>query len=213
MGTCGQIGTAPCSLGTLQCMGGAPQCVGAVDPTFEACDSIDNDCNGVVDDGYDKLGNPNTCGTNCTVCTVPANSNANPTCDNGTCSFSCRPGYQDKDGIASNGCEFGPCFASGSEVCDGLDNDCDGNVDESLTPPAICLTKGECAGTVAQCTMGGWVCTYGSTVETDAQGQVVAQETKCDSKDNDCDGATDEGDPLKKNNVACHDSQVGICQT
>jgi hypothetical protein len=214
MGSCGQSNTMPCHFGTLQCIGGAPQCVGEQDPTFEACDGVDNNCNGQIDEGYDKLTNPNTCGATCAVCTVPPSSNANPTCANGTCSFACKPGYQDKDGNPANGCEFGPCFPSGTEVCDGQDNDCDGNVDESLTPPSICLTKGECAGTVAQCTgAGGWTCTYNSNVELDGQGNVAAQESRCDSKDNDCDGATDEGDPLKENNVACHDNQVGICQT
>ncbi len=210
MGQCGTNGTAPCSFGTYQCQGGAKQCVGAIDPTFEACDGIDNDCNGVVDDGYNKLTDPNTCGPSCTQCQAPAN--ANPTCVNGACSFACKPGYQNKDGVASNGCEFGPCFASGPEVCDGIDNDCNGAIDDNLTTPSICLTKGACMGTTATCTgAGGWVCNYNSDVEVDAQGNVVPQETRCDTKDNDCDGATDEGQPNL--GQVCHDNQLGVCQT
>ena len=212
MGSCGSNSTSPCQLGVYQCQGGAKQCVGAINPTFEACDGIDNDCNGIIDDGYNKQSDPNTCGNTCAVCQVPANSNANPTCTGGVCGFACKPGYQDKDGNPANGCEFGPCFPTGAEVCDGQDNDCDGNTDEGLTPPAICLSKGECAGTVAACTGAtGWKCTYKNTVEVDSNGNVVQQETKCDTLDNDCDGAIDEGQPNL--GQVCHDDKLGVCQT
>jgi hypothetical protein len=211
MGTCGQSGTAPCMQGNLQCIGGAPQCVGAVNPTFEVCDGIDNDCNGIIDDGYNKTSDPNNCGSTCTKCTVLATMNANPVCTNGTCGFQCKPGYQNLDGDDTNGCESGPCFPTGPEVCDGLDNNCNGQIDEGVSITNFCATKGECAGTTPTCTgMNGWVCNYPSTVETNG-GQIVSQETLCDTKDNDCDGRTDEGTPNLGD--ACHDNAVGICQT
>ena len=37
---------------------------------------------------------------------------------------------------------------AGAEQCDGLDNDCDGAVDDDLTAPAAALTSGVCAGQV-----------------------------------------------------------------
>src|SRR3569623_1433278 len=141
-----------CRKGTNHCVNGALQCQGYVGPTPEVCDTLDNDCNGIIDDGYNKQSDPNTCGNTCAVCQVPANSNANPTCTGGVCGFACKPGYQDKAGNPANGCEFGPCFPTGAEVSDAPDNDCDGNTDEGLTPPAICQSKGECAGAVAACT-------------------------------------------------------------
>jgi hypothetical protein len=211
MGSCGTSGTAPCSLGTTQCIGGAPQCVGAVDPGFEACNGVDDDCNGVIDDGYNKTSDPNNCGPSCMQCTVPPSFNAVPACTAGACGYTCKPGYKDLDGSTANGCEFGPCFPTGPEVCDGKDNNCNGQIDENVTITNFCLTKGECAGTTPTCTgMSGWVCDYGSTVEVTSGGQVVSQETTCDSLDNDCDDAIDEGTPNL--HAECHDSGLGVCQ-
>jgi hypothetical protein len=211
MGSCGTSGTAPCMLGTVQCIGGAPQCVGAVEPGFEACNGVDDDCDGVIDNGYNKTSDPNNCGPNCTQCTVPASFNAVAVCTSGSCGFQCKPGYKDLNNNASDGCEFGPCFPTGNEVCDGKDNNCNGQIDEGVTIANFCLTKGECAGTSPACTgAGGWVCQYPNTVEETSSGQVVSQETRCDAKDNDCDGATDEGTPNLGNQ--CSDNGVGICQ-
>ena len=128
---------------------------------------------------------------------------------------SCKSGYHDNDGNAGNGCEFGACFNSGPEVCDGVDNDCDGVIDETAAigaAPAICATLGECKGTVASCpckdtpdtncinggascvtscsNTGGWECTYPATV-TLVNG-VIQAETKCDNLDNDCNGIIDD---------------------
>ncbi len=43
---------------------------------------------------------------------------------------SCNEGYYDLDGAAQNGCEY-HCTPSGAETCDGLDNDCDGLIDNA----------------------------------------------------------------------------------
>src|SRR5205814_1889407 len=43
---------APCKKGTQSCEGGRwTTCVGAVMPMAELCDGVDNDCNGITDDG------------------------------------------------------------------------------------------------------------------------------------------------------------------
>ena len=71
------------------------------------------------------------------------------------------------------------------EDCDGLDNDCNGFIDDGLPQQQVCANKngfGECAG-FAQCYgSAGWVC-LADTPEAET----------CDFKDNNCDGVVDEG--------------------
>ena len=72
------------------------------------------------------------------------------------------------------------------EVCDGIDNDCDGQTDEGFTE--TCGT-GACKVTINHCVDGqllNLTCT---------PGQASAEEACSDRKDNDCDGSTDEGCP------------------
>lgn len=77
--------------------------------------------------------------------------------------------------------------------CDSKDNDCDGKSDEELTPPdePECAGIGVCAGNAELifrvCREGSWQCEYSSIDEFEKI------EVTCDSKDNNCDGDTDEG--------------------
>ena len=72
----------------------------------------------------------------------------------------------------------------GIESCNGMDDDMDGNVDESD------LTAGmACGSDVGVCTIGVWVCEAGELV---CDGTMGGEET-CDGTDEDCDGTTDEG--------------------
>ncbi len=107
----------------------APTCV----PTnngVEACDMQDNDCDGDVDEGFDKTASA-SCGPFCTDCATVF-SNAQVACAGGQCVMeACLPDYWDLDHNPQNGCET-YCRFEGAETCDGRDNDCDGEVDEGL---------------------------------------------------------------------------------
>ena len=152
---------------------------GAVHPGgTEVCDGLDDDCNGTVDDGLttmtyyadtdsDGFGDP---GASMDACSAPTGYVS----DNTDCN--------DSSDAAHPG---------GTEVCDGLDRDCDGSADNGLTPPACALTAGVCMGTTEMCGGAlGWVaCTAASYPASYESGA----ETRCDGLDNNCDGSTDEG--------------------
>ncbi len=81
----------------------------------ETCNYLDDDCDGVVDNGYcdvnGKYYTDNACGNCYTDCQAIYNlPNAYGKCDNSgpapVCIMQCEPGYFDLDQIPQNGCEF-----------------------------------------------------------------------------------------------------------
>jgi Putative metal-binding motif len=137
---CGQ---GECQRSTSSCVSGLTQTCTPGTPTVERCNQKDDDCDGQVDDGFDTqtdVGNCGSCGFACVV------SNAVPKCAAGACGVGqCLPGWSDRDGVAANGCEH-PCSPTdgGVEVCDGLDNDCNGVVDDGFNLVSDPTNCGQC---------------------------------------------------------------------
>jgi hypothetical protein len=99
----------------------------------EVCNGLDDNCDGRVDEGFDTSTDPDNCGTCGNVCTAPDATAVE--CSGGVCGdvTVCAIGFADLNGDPSDGCEYGcPVFPPTAETCNGIDDDCDGAIDEGL---------------------------------------------------------------------------------
>jgi hypothetical protein len=185
---------APCQPGVTACVNGALVCQGGTGPQPEVCDGLDNDCDGTPDDapladgpaaGQNGCWNlPGNCCTfdNLTWCPPPGG-----TCNAlGTLVSPCSQGTLACAGASGWICQ-GSAEPSG-EVCDGVDNNCNGFIDDGNLP-----MEGEaCGSSLGECTPGVLQCTNGAL---DCIGEVNGTQEVCDALDNDCDGAVDNNIP------------------
>jgi hypothetical protein len=146
------------------------------------CGEGRTDCGGsCVDTSSDVL----HCGRCDNACPAPPHATA--ACTAGTCGFDCLPGWSDINGEAADGCEE-PCeVTSPEEVCNGLDDNCDGTVDEGFPCPRGRQTS--CTTTCGSTGLG--LCSESCALP--GPGDCDPPAETCNGLDDDCDGAPDDG--------------------
>lgn len=159
----------------------------AINPAaIEFCDEIDNDCDGQVDEGYQKTwyldsdgdGYGEEGGVPLETCDPPS-------------------GYVTNDGDCS---DWNPDkYPGATEYCDEIDNDCDESIDEDAVDMSTWYFDpdhdgygSDLWGMLISCSGGpDYVLINGDCWEGDSLSYPGAVE-RCDAMDNDCDGEMDE---------------------
>jgi hypothetical protein len=131
------------------------------------CDGVDDDCDGATDEDFASA--PTTCGVG--ACLRQGAAGGMRTCMGGVVRDSCVPGMP----------------AASDIVCDSIDEDCDGAVDEDVPTMVTTCSTGACAANGVRACVGGAMvdsCTASMTP--------AANDASCNNRDDDCNGAVDE---------------------
>ena len=177
----------------------------------EVCNNLDDDCDGAVDEDFPGKGNAcdngqlGVCkGTGTLGCRADGTGLVcNITSPGGTAQTSCPAGKtcspdgtetcgdgldNDCDGAIDEGCTS--CVPT-AEICNGKDDDCDGAIDEDVPAKGCSNVPGAACSPNSAC-CGTETCVNGSYSGCSATVPNPPPAETCNNKDDDCDGVVDE---------------------
>ena len=214
--------TSGCRPGATVCRGGQMVCEGAVlrNPSTPDSCGVDENCDGSVDNTDLTL--VSSCGS-CDINCAGATPNADWSCEEldgggyACINNGCNEGWYNCDTSDTDECDT-YCSPARAEVCNGIDDDCDCEIDEDITadPRSVCgvlSTANAGCNPEVTCTNGSWYCAFDTDIcgGSNADCGATADDT-CDNRDNDCDGVVDNVFVDQKG-TACSKDLNGACQT
>jgi hypothetical protein len=141
-----------CANGVTQCVvSGPPTCNAIIAPTAEKCDNLDNDCNGMVDDGDGLCPTGQVCVQG--KCTGPCSDTE----------FPCGPPLQCVNGLCVDPTCIGVTCKTG-QICQS--GTCVGGCDGVICPANQQCELGVCVDPCAGVTCKGAVCVQGVCVQS-----------------------------------------------
>ena len=149
----------------------------------EVCDGVDNNCDGFIDEGVNS--------------TFYMDNDGDGFGDASTIIEACEvpEGYVPN----ANDCDdtFSDVYPGGTEICDELDNNCDGSIDEGVGSLYYFDGDGDGYGTQAGemflCTSDPDYSTQAGDCDDNNNTVYPTALEVCDARDNDCNGEVDEG--------------------
>jgi hypothetical protein len=137
------------------------------DASGESCNGIDDDCDGITDEGVQPV-----------ACNI-------------SCGLLGLPGQQFCVGGSYGACTVNP----ETEICNGADDNCNGTIDDLWVDASGPVLGAACTAGIGACLRSGaYVCPADEVSEAVCNVSPGAPSAEtCDGVDNDCNGSTDEG--------------------